>query len=152
MRKVLFATAALCAFPAIASADDIIKAKGITHVVASQLIDVGDIDGHQLGVVRGVGLVAYSDGGVGATSFVAQTDYLKGSGPTNLVYMNFTMPDGSTIWFKCSGSVQVNGDKVDIKGTGVAISGTGRLAGTKADLSWTGQRMQVTPTTSFMPI
>jgi hypothetical protein len=61
--------------------------------------------------------------------------------------MNFTMPDGSTIWFKCIGSVQVDGDKVDIKGTGVGISGTGRLAGAKADVSWTGQRMQVTPTT-----
>lgn len=142
MKKFLF-TAALCAISASAYADEIVKVRLTTHIVASQGLDVGDVDGHTLSVARGTGLASYPDGSVGTTSFVSMTDYVKGSGDAR-VYYNITAPDGSQIWTKSTGgSATVVGNKTEFKGgTSVILGGTGKLAGAKGDATWSGERLQ----------
>jgi hypothetical protein len=64
--------------------------------------EVGDFDGHALGLARQSGLALFPDGSVGTTYFTATNDYTKGAG-NDLAYDKLTLEDGSVLWFKATG-------------------------------------------------
>jgi hypothetical protein len=142
MKKLLLATAAACSISSAAFADEVLKLKTFTHVVAAQSLDVGDADGHAMSIARGVGLLLLPDGAAGTTTWVAENDYHKGSGPNPIVYLSFTWPDGSTIWARQSVDASVVGDKTNLKGVGTLVSGTGKFAGVRGEIVSTGARLQ----------
>jgi hypothetical protein len=96
MKKLLMVTAALCAIPASAFADEALKVRSVYHVTSVQSQDVGDIDAHTMSLVRASGLASFSDGAVATDNFTTTTDYVKGSGPF-LLHGIITFSDGSAL-------------------------------------------------------
>jgi hypothetical protein len=144
MTRMLFATAALCALPAIASADETLKYRAALHVIAANNQDVGDADGHTMGVIKGQGLAMLPDGGYGQSTFVSTIDYVHGNGQF-IVYQNFTLSDGSALWVRGIGQATVQGKETDLKVPITIIGGTGKYAGAKGDGLVTGTRLAVMP-------
>jgi hypothetical protein len=103
--------------------------------------DVGDVEGHALSVTRTSGLASFPDGSVGTTYYIAALDYTKGDGPIVLSYNNLTFGDGSVLWYKATATTAVEGARASIKGTGIVTGGTGRYAGAKGEVSFTGARI-----------
>jgi hypothetical protein len=141
MKKLLMVTAALCAIPAGAFADEAIKFRAVYHVTSVQSQDVGDIDAHTMSLVRASGLASFPDGALATDNFTTTTDYVKGSGPF-LLHGIITFSDGSALYYQTNGSVTVDGAKTNNKGTITIVGGKGRFQGAKGDGSFTGQRLQ----------
>jgi hypothetical protein len=128
-----------------ARADEVLKFRIVTHATSVQFQDVGDVDGHALGVARQSGLALFSDGSVGITYFTATNDFTKGAG-TFLAYYNLTLKDGSVLWFKASGTAKPDGTTTIFPETSVSVlRGTGRFDGATGDGTLSGLR--VTPLT-----
>jgi hypothetical protein len=141
-RKVALATVTLFCLCAASKAwaDETLKYRLFTHATNVQTIDVGDVEGHLLGVNRQSGLAEFSDGSVATVYFAAWTDYIKGSG--NAVnYTNITFSDGSVLWTRGMNSTVAEGDKSVFKGTLTVIGGKGRFAGASGDGTYTGTRV-----------
>src|SRR5258707_12338352 len=102
---IILAALALAGLGALrpAQADEMIETRIVMHATSVQTQDVGDVDGHALGVVRASGIALFQDGSTAAASFVAQTDYVMCSG-TNPTYINLTFDDGSVLWYKSPGT------------------------------------------------
>jgi hypothetical protein len=132
-------------FAALASsarADETLKYRQITHATNVQTIDVGDVDGHLLGVNRQSGIVSFPDGSVATAYFTAVTDYVKGSGTAIVVYTNVTFEDGSVLWMKGTNATVAEGDKSIVsKGAVTVIGGKGRYAGATGDGTFSGARL-----------
>src|SRR5262245_62195154 len=111
-RCSILSLTALCivAFSAVsmASADEVLKFRVITHATSVQPQEVGDVDGHTVAVGRYSGLASFPDGSVGTASFVFTSDYIKGSG-TFSTYFNVTFKDGAALWWKGSGQAKLEG-------------------------------------------
>jgi hypothetical protein len=144
MRAMLFATAALCAVSTTALADETIKARFIWHGISVQSQEIGDVDGHLAQIGHASGLVSYPDGSVGHSSFVSLNDYTKGTGQS-VVYWNIGTADGSQVRIHATTSVTTTGNKSEFKGSGTIIGGTGKFAGAKGDISYTGERFSPIP-------
>jgi hypothetical protein len=123
-----------------ALADETLKFRSIQHAISAQSQEVGDVDGHVLGVGRNSGLASFPDGTVGTSYTVATTDYIKGAG-TFSGYYNLTLNDGSVLWLKGDGTTTVNGTTSLFKGTVTVLGGKGRFQGAKGDGTLTGSRM-----------
>jgi hypothetical protein len=142
-RSILnISTATLLCLGTISSAraDETLKFRAIMHAISVQSQDVGDVDGHVLGVGRFSGLAAFPDGTVGITFFVNTTDYIKGAG-TFSVYNNLSLNDGTVLWLKVDGTTTVNGTTSLFKGTVAVLGGKGKYEGAKGDGTITGARM-----------
>ncbi len=128
-----------------AQADDTIKYRAVFHSASQQSQDVGDAEGHGLALTKFSGLASFPDGSFGTTYFVAALDFTKGNGPVLTTYGNLTLNDGSVLWFRGSGATTPksgNGlQNNDIKGTGTILSGTGKYAGAKGDVTFSGGRV-----------
>jgi hypothetical protein len=114
--------------------------RAVMHATSVQTQDVGDVDGHVLGLVRASGIASFQDGSTATTSFVAQTDYVKGSG-TNTSYSSLTFDDGSVLWYKTSGTAAADGARTIFKATITVIGGKGRFAGAKGEGGFNGARL-----------
>ena len=146
-RRILNRAAAIAAFAfftaSIARADEVMNIHVVTHATSAQSQEVGDVDGHALGLVRQSGLALFADGSVGTTYFTATNDYTKGAG-TYFAYYNLTLKDGSALWFKVTGLAKPDETTTIFPEAPVSvIRGTGRFEGVKGDGTFTGQR--VTP-------
>jgi hypothetical protein len=128
-RSMLSVTAAglisFCA-AATARADETLKFRQFMHATSAQSLDVGDVDGHAMSLVRFTGLASFPDGSVGTAYFSAATDYTKGAGPFS-VYQNLTLNDGSVLWYKTAGTATVDGTKTLFVGTITVLGGKGRF-------------------------
>jgi hypothetical protein len=144
MRKMLFVTAALCAIPTIASADETLKFRVVYHLTDVQFQDAADTSGHVIGVVRSSGLASMPDGSVATYGFVGTIDYVKGAG-TYVLYDQITFSDGSALFTKGSGVATPEATKTTFKGTIAVIGGKGKYEGAKGDGTTTGTRMQPMP-------
>ena len=123
-------------------ADETLKYRQFTHATNVQTIDVGDVDGHLLGVNRQSGIASFPDGSVATAYLTALTDYVKGSGTALVAYTNVTFEDGSVLWIKGTNTTVAEGNKSIIsKGTLIAIGGKGRYAGATGDGTFTGVRL-----------
>jgi hypothetical protein len=106
----------------------------------AQSQDVGDVEEHVLGLVRATGIASFQDGSTATTYFVAQVDYVKGSG-TDTSYSNLTFDDGSVLWYKTAGAANVEGARTIFKGTITVIGGKGRFANAKGEGGYNGARL-----------
>jgi hypothetical protein len=136
-------TAALLCLCAASSvwADETLNYRSITHVTTAQTIDVGDVDGHLLGVNRQSGIVSFADGSVATTYSTALTDFIKGSGPALVTYNNVTFEDGSVLWLRTVAAVVAEGNKSIVKGTLTVVGGKGKYAGASGDGTFGGVRL-----------
>ncbi len=146
-RRILSVVAAFAAFAfftaSIARAGEVLSFHVVTHATSVQSQEVGDIDGHSLGLARQSGLALFPDGSLGTTYFTATNDYTRGAG-TYLAYYNLTLKDGSVLWFKVTGSAKPDDTTTIFPEAPVSVlRGTGRFEGVKGDGTFTGQR--VTP-------
>jgi hypothetical protein len=143
-RSVLtLSTAALLVLGAsnIVLADETLKFRLVMHATAVQTQEVGDVDGHVLGVAHYSGLASLSDGSVGTANFTAAIDYVKGAG-TYSTYYNVTLKDGSTLWIKGTGPAKPEGATTIFPETPVSVlRGTGRFEGAKGDGTSMGARL-----------
>jgi hypothetical protein len=125
-----------------ARADETLKYRSFTHATNVQTIDVGDVDGHLLGVNHQSGIASFPDGSVATTYFTAVTDYTKGSGPVLVTYNNVTFEDGSVLWLKSVATAVADGTKTNItKGTLTVVGGKGKYAGASGDGTFNGVRL-----------
>jgi hypothetical protein len=122
-------------------ADETLKYRLFTHATSVQTIDVGDVEGHLLGVNRQSGIAEFPDGSVATTYFTALTDYVKGSGTALVNYVNITFDDGSVLWTKGTNTTVAEGNKSFFKGTLTVIGGKGRYAGATGDGTFSGTRL-----------
>ncbi len=122
-----------------AHAEDL-EFREVMHATSVQTQDIGDVDGHVAGIARFSGIASFQDGSTALASFVAQTDYVKGSG-TNSTYSSLTFDDGSVLWYKASGTAAADGPRTIFKGTITVIGGKGRFAGAKGEGGYGGARI-----------
>jgi len=142
-RIVTLTTVALFCLGAASNArsDETLKYRLFTHATNVQTIDVGDVDGHLLGVNRQSGIASFPDGSVATAYFTALTDYVKGSGTALVNYINVTFEDGSVLWTKGTNRTVAEGSKSFFDGTLTVIGGKGRYAGATGDGTFTGTRL-----------
>jgi hypothetical protein len=108
----------------------------------AEFVPVGDVEGHFLGIFEFRGL-EFIEGEVAVVSGVAYGDFMKGVGPvTN--YVKAVYEDGSTVVstnrFKSTLAPDMKTGLYE-DGKGEFIMGTGRFAGIKGSLSFTGRRI-----------
>jgi len=138
-------TAAMLCLGALsnARADETLKFRLVMHATSVQTQEVGDVDGHVVGVGRYSGLASFSDGSVGTANFTFTIDYIKGSG-TYSTYYNVNLKDDSALWIKGTGPAKLDGTTTVFPETPVSVlRGSGRFEGAKGDGTSMGAR--VTP-------
>jgi hypothetical protein len=123
-----------------AKADETLKFRAIMQATSAQFQDVGDVDGHALGLIRFSGLASMPDGTVGTSDTIVSTDYIKGAG-TFMNYNVLKLADGSVLWYKMNASTTVEGSKRLFSGTVSVTGGKGRFEGAKGDGTITGGRL-----------
>jgi hypothetical protein len=125
----------------IARADEVLKFRVVLHATSVQSQEVGDVDGHALGLAHYSALASFPDGSVGTANFTATTDYIKGTG-TYSVYYNLTLKDGSVLWYKSTGAAKLDGTTTIFPEASVSVlRGTLRFEGAKGDGTLTGARL-----------
>ena len=140
--KALAAAALLCLGNlADARADETLKFRLIEHITNIQTQEIGDVDGHLVGVGHYSGLASFPDGSVGTAYFSFVVDYTKGAGPFGPAYHNVTLGDGSVLWFKAGGNATVEGTKSVQQGTLSVLGGKGKFEGAKGDGTLAGVRL-----------
>lgn len=145
IRRILIAVGSLIALhtASIVQAEEL-KLRIVAHVTSFQSLEVGDVEGHVLGVGRQEGIAFLQDGSVGsATLTAALTDFTKGEG-TFVAYWKLTLTDGSTLFWKWSGPANVEGTTTNFpEGPIKFIKGTGKFAG--ANVAGTMRARRVAP-------
>ncbi len=138
---ILFAALALAGPGALrpVQADEMLETRIVMHVTSLQTQDVGDVEGHVMGLIRSSGIASFQDGSTATAFLVAQTDYVKGSGTVSN-YSNLTFDDGSVLWYKAAGTATADGARTIFRGTITVIGGKGRFAGAKGEGGYTGAR------------
>jgi len=142
-RSLSLTVVAVMAFCAsnIARADEVLKFRAVMHATSAQALDVGDVEGHALGLARVSGLASFPDGSVGTIYLTSTNDYVKGVG-TNLAYYNLSLKDGSVLWYRVTGTAKVDGTTTIFPETQVSVlSGKGRFEGAKGDGTVSGARL-----------
>jgi hypothetical protein len=124
-----------------ARADETLKFRTVVHATSVQTQEVGDVDGHVLGLARFSGLALFPDGSVGTAYFTASTDYIKGNG-TYTTYYNVTLKDGSVLWYKQAGTARVDGTTTTFPENPITVlGGKGRFEAAKGDGTLGGARV-----------
>jgi hypothetical protein len=123
-----------------AHADENLELRAVMHATAVETQEVGDVDGHVVGVARFSGLASFQDGSTATAYLVVTIDYVKGAG-TNAGYSNLTFDDGSVLWYKTAGTATVQGTRTIFRGTIAVLGGKGRFAGAKGDGGFNGARV-----------
>ena len=124
-------------------ADKIVKEKGrvVYHFVKVEVMEVGDVPGHILGIVDQRGLTTLDTGEVGTWSSKVMLDLTKGTG-SHQSYTVTTFEDKSTSVTMAHGTTTARPDGTSaFEGTFTYIAGTGRFTGVKGEGSYTGKRM-----------
>jgi hypothetical protein len=137
MRSIFLATAVLGVIATSACADETLKWRQVQHATSFQSQQVGDVNGHSLGLYRLAGIAFFPDGSTGTTVVIGTNDAVNGSGPVN-GYSTVSFSDGSELMVKYTGAIKVDATKVPRKGTFIVIGGKGRYAGAKGDGTWEG--------------
>ena len=124
----------------------IVKCRETGHVPKVQVIEVGDVPGHIIGVAELAAVLSCDDGSVATTSAKFMTDLTQGSGKARSYWMA-TYEDGSTIRAIGQNTITVNpdGKTARFEGPLENIKGTGRFEGIKGGGSITGKRLAALP-------
>ena len=146
--KLWFATLAVAILTVfitlpLAGAEKIVKEKGRTvyHFVKVEVMPVGNVPGHVVGIVDARGLIFPDTGEVGTYSGKIIFDLTNGAGSPQSYWVT-TFEDKSTIMTlnKAVTTPRPDGTST-FEGTATYIGGTGRFAGIKGTTSFTGKRM-----------
>jgi hypothetical protein len=132
MKKIVLATMPLmtiagCFHPAIA--DETLKLKIVTRVSDPHAFQIGDPDGHRLGLNKWTGSAMFPDGRKASVDMVAVIDFIGGSGDVPAAYWTINAQDGSVLWFKINGVSQAEGPKGVVTGTVIVLGGKGKYEG-----------------------
>jgi len=122
-----------------AHAEDL-EFRAVMHVTSAQTQDVGDVEGHALGLVRASGIASFQDGSTATTYYITQTDFVNGSG-TIASYNNLTFDDGSVLWYRTAGTATVDGNRTIFRATITVVGGKGRFANAKGEGGSNGARL-----------
>ena len=143
MRK-LGETAIACVFimSASAQAGETIKYRFVSHSQGVFTMDAMDgVPGHIIGAAKFSGIVTLEDGPSGLITYLANIDYVNGSGAYTL-YQTFEFPDGSSLRMKAGGPAKLDGSKTDFPdGKITVLGGEGRYAGASGDGEYGGTRL-----------
>ena len=130
----------------ITQAADEVAGRNTSHTQKVEMMEVGDVPGHFMGVSQTHGIGFYAKGpDIGEIiprGGTAIFDVVKGKG-TITGYELKTFKDGSTIVLKWSGTLTPidEGKRTAQEGTWEVTSGTGRYAGSKGGGTWKGERI-----------
>jgi len=124
-----------------ARADETLKFRLIEHITNIQTQDIGDVEGHVVGIGHYSGLATFPDGSVGTAFHSFTIDYIKGAGSFGPVYHSVTLDDGSVLWFKVAGTATPDGTRSKQKGNVTVLSGKGKFDGAKGDGTLDGVRL-----------
>ena len=141
----LLTVAIIAAFVAVplAGAEKTVNEKGrvVYHFVKAEVMQVGDVPGHIVGITDGRGLSFPDTGEVGTYLGKVTFDITNGTGP-HQAYWVTTYEDKSTVITSCKGVTTARPDGTStFEGTYTYIGGTGRFAGIQGGGSYTGKRM-----------
>jgi len=126
-----------------AKADETLKYHIVFHAASTQTQQVGDTNGHVLGLLRLPGIVFFSDGSTSTASGVGGFDAVVGVGGTVNGYTLVNFGDGSELWLKDTGTTKTDAKGgIAKKGTTIITGGKGRYAGAKGDGTWEGGQTQ----------
>ena len=105
------------------------KNRPVYHMVKVDVVQVGDVSGHIVGVADARGLTFVENGDVGTYLNRIMFDFVNGSGP-HWGYGVTTFPGGSTNVIKYEGTTTAQeGGASSFKGTYIYVGGTGRFEG-----------------------
>jgi hypothetical protein len=140
----ILAVAILAGFLALSQAGaETVKDKGrsIYHFVKTEVMKVGDVPGHVVGVVDTSGLAFFDTGEVANLSQKIILDLTNGTGPHRAYFVD-TFEDGSTLTGIAEGTTTAReGGISTFEGKITYTGGSGRFAGIKGGGSYTGKRM-----------
>jgi len=120
-----------------------IKLRMVLFHTKVEIIKVGDVEGHIIGLHDTTGLASLETGEVAVVSERGTFDYTKGTG-IHRGYERLTFEDGSTIDLKYEGTTrpESKGKGSLLKGTSLVITqGSGGYAGIQGEGSYTGRRV-----------
>ena len=136
---VFFLIAALALVPAAQAGEktEEIKGRHVTQISKIDVVKVGDVKGHVIGILQRRGLDFQNDKVVATYRNWVNFDLVKGKG-TCEGYSQLTYEDGSTTLSKVQGTLEpLEGKRSAGKGTFTYVRGTGRFEGIKGGGSWT---------------
>lgn len=131
--------------PGVSAAEES-AGRNVGHTQKVEMIEVGDVPGHFVGVSQTHGLTFYTkgpeNGNVVSRMWIATFDFVKGKG-TFTGYEVKTFNDGSLLFVKGSGTQTPidGGKKAAFEGTWEVAGGTGRYAGAKGTGTFKGERI-----------
>jgi hypothetical protein len=110
------------------------------------VIEVGDVPGHIVGVGEQAGVQSCDNGSIASTLAKWIIDLTKGSGKSQF-YEIVTYEDGSTTWFKGINTITPNPDGKTSRweGTFEYVKGTGQFEGIKGKGTYAGKRLVSMP-------
>ena len=139
---VMLSIAALAAFAALSLAGaETIRGRQVQFITKAEVIQVGDVPDHIIGIYDQTGLASFETGEVASFALKGTLDYIKGSG-TIQGYTILTFEDGSTMTTKYQGTTRPDpsGKGSRWESTWAYIQGTGRWAGIQGGGTSTGRR------------
>ena len=118
------------------------KFRIVTFHTKLEVIKVGDVEGHIIGVLDSPGLASFDTGEVAVLSQWGSFDYTKGAG-IHKAYLRLTFEDGSTIDYKMEGTTRPDpkGEGSLLEGTSEIYQGSGRYARIQGKGTHTGKRV-----------
>jgi hypothetical protein len=130
----------------ITQAADEVAYRVVTHNQKVEMMEVGDVPGHVVGIIEQPGLIfttkGPASGEIGTRKGTTYFDNVKGKG-TFTGYYVYTFPDGSTLVHKATGMAtpEDGGKRAAFEGTYEVAGGTGRFAGMKGKGTFKAERV-----------
>lgn len=109
------------------AAEHNLEFKLVVMPVEVKSLDVSNVEGQNVALMKMHGVAFFKDGRVAAKNFVLSADYNKGSGPF-FGYSTYQFEDGSSITARFAGTQRAG---QPIHGEYTVLSGTGTYAGAK---------------------
>ena len=131
--------------PATQAADEVVG-RTVYHTEKGEMMEVGDVPGHVMGVAQQSGLAFYTKGSASGQIATRMTnlhlDVVKWQG-TFTAYIVDTFQDGSTLKYKAIGTITPmgEGNRAAFEGTYEITGGAGRFEGKKGKGSFKGERI-----------
>ena len=142
---VMWLSISFVLLPGVSAAEEV-AGRNVGHTQKAEMMEVGDVPGHFMGVSQSYGLAFYTKGSekgeIVPRMWIAIIDVVKGKG-TFTGYEVKTFSDGSMVFVKGSGTQTPidGGKKTAIEGTWEVYGGTGRYMGAKGTGTFKGERI-----------
>jgi len=130
----VFSVGFLCSVPQAMA--ETLSYKFLIPVTQRQVVQVGDVPNHWVGIVVREGSATLETGEMAWVKGVASFDTIKGGGPF-ILYSTLTFQDGSTIITLLKGISEEHSASgpPEVRNTSEIIKGTGRFEGIKGTVS-----------------